>query len=67
MPTTMAVSPGCGRATLRALYVVTPAQVMGAASNEETPSGTATTWRVADGVLGVRAVHRVALFWGPAQ
>ena len=40
MPTTIAVSPGCGWATLSALYVVTPAQVSGAASRELTPSGT---------------------------
>ena len=44
MPTTMAVSFGCGWATLSALYVVTPAQVIGAASNQRTPSGTFTTW-----------------------
>ena len=44
MPTTMAVSPGCGWATFRALYVVTPAHVSGAASRELTPSGTRTTW-----------------------
>ncbi len=30
--------------TLTALYVVTPAQVSGAASNEEIPSGTWTTY-----------------------
>ena len=44
MPTTIAVSPGCGLATLSPLYVVTPAQVSGAASREVTASGTATTW-----------------------
>ena len=32
MPTTIAVSPGCGAATLSPLYVVTPAQVSGEAS-----------------------------------
>ena len=40
----MAVSLGCGLATLRALYVVTPAHVKGAASKELTPAGTRTTW-----------------------
>ena len=44
MPTIIAVSVGCGRATLSALYVVTPAQVIGAASSEDTLSGTRTTW-----------------------
>ena len=44
MPTTIAVSPGCGCATFSALYVVTPAQVSGAASIGSTPSGTGTTW-----------------------
>src|ERR1700712_1413638 len=34
------VSAGATRATLMALYVVTPAQVKGAASREETASGT---------------------------
>ena len=43
MPTTMAVSPGRGWATLRALYVVTPAYVSGAASKEVTRLGTRTT------------------------
>lgn len=40
----MAVSLGWGRATFKALYVVTPAQVSGAASRDDTPSGTGTTW-----------------------
>ncbi|WP_416958641.1 hypothetical protein ACNKF0_17885 [Nocardioides sp. T5] len=44
MPTTIAVSPGCGAATLSPLYVVTPAHVSGDASREETESGTGTTW-----------------------
>jgi hypothetical protein len=38
-------SVGTIRATFSALYVVTPAHVSGAASTEETPSGTGTTYR----------------------
>ena len=43
MPKTAAVSPGWIPDTLTALKVVTPAQVSGAASNDETLSGTVTT------------------------
>ena len=43
MPTIDAVSPGCSPATLIALNVVTPAHVSGAASKDDTPSGTLTT------------------------
>jgi hypothetical protein len=40
MPKIATVSAGATRATLIALYVVTPAQVSGAASREDTASGT---------------------------
>jgi hypothetical protein len=43
MPTIDAVSPGCSPAILIALNVVTPAQESGAASNDDTSSGTLTT------------------------
>ena len=45
MPYTTAVSPDWICETFTALNVVTPAQVSGAASNEDTSSGTATTKR----------------------
>jgi len=43
MPKTATRSAGVIRATLTALYVVTPAQVSGAASKDDTASGTRTT------------------------
>ena len=45
MPNTPTRSPGATPATLIALKVVTPAQVSGAASREDTASGTGTTYR----------------------
>ena len=45
MPTTLTRSPLRAPETLTALYVVTPAQVSGAASNEDTASGTVTAKR----------------------
>jgi hypothetical protein len=44
-PTTLTSSVGRIPATLTALYVVTPAQVNGAASTGSTPGGTSTTNR----------------------
>ena len=44
MPNTATFSAGTILATLSALYVVMPAQDSGAASTEEMPSGTATTY-----------------------
>jgi hypothetical protein len=44
MPKMAARSVGRSPETLTALYVVTPAQVSGAASSELTVAGTRTTW-----------------------
>jgi hypothetical protein len=43
MPNTATRSEDLAPETLTALYVVTPAQLSGAASKEEMPSGTGTT------------------------
>ena len=61
MPNTATFSVGWTWATLIALYVVTPAQVSGAASREVDPVGDRhDVVGVRDGVLGEGAVDRVA-------